>query len=231
MIRNSQRDAKSETWRIITGSTLIMVFIIWTMLIRTVDVQPVGVNGTDVGFAAFSTWFHALTGVHMWIYTITDWLGLVPIFVCASYGVLGLVQWIKRKNIAKVDADILILGVYYILVILAYLLFEMFPINYRPVLINGYKEPSYPSSTVLLVLSVMPTLIFQIKRRSNNETIRKAITITAVLFSLFMSIGRLIAGVHWCTDIVGAALLSSGLYLVYKGIVISIDDKKQNADA
>jgi len=226
MIITEQKEAKIASSKALIGIASILVFIIWTVLIQTVDVQPVGVNGTDVGFATLNVWFHDLTGVHMWIYTITDWLGLVPIFVCAGYGVLGLVQWIKRKNIAKVDADILILGAYYILVILAYLLFEMFPINYRPVLIYGYQEASYPSSTVLLVLCVMPTLIFQTRRRSNSEAIIIAVTIAAILFSLFMAIGRLIAGVHWLTDIVGAALLSSGLYLVYKGIVRSIDDKK-----
>ena len=73
-----------------------------------------------------------------------------------GFGMLGLLQWIRRKSIAKVDRDILLLGGYYILVILDYLIFEMIPINYRPILINGVMEASYPSSTTLLVLSVMP---------------------------------------------------------------------------
>ena len=101
----------------------------------------------------------------MGIYTITDWLGLVPIAVCIGFGMLGLMQWIRRKSITKVDRDILLLGGYYILVILGYLIFEMIPINYRPILIEGAMEASYPSSTTLLVLSVMPTLLFQINRR------------------------------------------------------------------
>ena len=105
----------------ISGAALILAFILWTILIQTVDVQPVGVNGTNVGFAAVNTWFHRLTGVHMGIYTITDWLGLVPIAVCIGFGMLGLMQWIRRKSIAKVDMDILLLGGYYILVILGYL--------------------------------------------------------------------------------------------------------------
>ena len=97
---------------------LLLAFILWTILIQTVDVQPVGVNGTNVGFAAVNTWFYRLTGVHMGIYTITDWLGLVPIAVCIGFGLLGLTQWIRRRSIAKVDRDILLLGGYYILVIL-----------------------------------------------------------------------------------------------------------------
>ena len=201
---------------IVSGAALILAFILWTILIQTVDVQSVGVNGTKVGFALINTWFHRLTGVHMSIYTVTDWLGLVPIAVCIGFGILGLVQWVRRKRIAKVDRDILLLGAYYIVVILGYLIFEMIPINYRPILIDGAMEPSYPSSTTLLVLSVMPTLLFQVNRRATNKAIRRMTAAFVVLFSAFMVIGRLIAGVHWLTDIVGAVLLSAGLYCLYR---------------
>ena len=34
-----------------------------------------------------------------------------------------------------------------------------------------------------------------------------------------MIIGRLVSGVHWLTDIVGAVLLSSGIFLIYKASV------------
>ena len=72
----------------------------------------------------------------------------VPIFICGCFGILGLCQWIRRKRFFRVDADILLLGAYYLLVIAGYLLFEMVPINYRPVLIDGYLEASYPSSAL-----------------------------------------------------------------------------------
>ena len=201
---------------IISGTVLILAFILWTILIQTVDVQPVGVNGTTVGFASVNTWFHRLTGVHMGLYTVTDWLGLVPIAVCIGFGLLGLTQWIRRKSIVKVDRDILLLGGYYILVILGYLIFEMIPINYRPILIGGAMEASYPSSTTLLVLSVMPTLLFQVNRRAKRQTVRRITAAFVVLFSAFMVIGRLVAGVHWLTDIVGSVLLSAGLYCLYR---------------
>ena len=200
----------------IVGGVLILAFILWTVLIQCVDVQPVGVNGTKVGFASFNTWFHQLTGANMSIYTITDWLGAVPILVCLGFGALGLVQLIKRKSLLKVDRDILLLGGYYILVILAYLVFEKIPINYRPILIEGAQEVSYPSSTTLLVLSVMPTLIFQVNRRAKSEQIKRITGICTVVFTIFMVVGRLISGVHWFSDIVGGVLLSTGLYLLYR---------------
>ena len=210
---------------IISGTALILAFILWTLLIQTVDVRPVGVNGTNVGFAAVNTWFHRLTGVHMGLYTVTDWLGLVPIAVCIGFGLLGLVQWVRRRSIAKVDRDILQLGGYYILVILGYLIFEMIPINYRPILINGAMEASYPSSTTLLVLSVMPTLLFQVNRRAKGQTVRRMTAAFVVLFSAFMVIGRLVAGVHWLTDIVGSVLLSAGLYSLYRAAVLAMDHR------
>ena len=214
----------------ITGAVLLAAFVLWTILIMNVDVQPVGQNGTDIGFAAFNVWFHQLTGVHMTIYTLTDWLGLVPIAICLCFGALGLLQLIKRRSLLKVDADITLLGIYYILVIFGYLFFEMVPINYRPIPINGAMEASYPSSTTLLVLSVMPTLKFQVDRRTGNSTVRTVTTVFVVAFSAFMVIGRLIAGVHWATDIIGAVLLSAGLFMLYVGAVSFMDLKKNRGE-
>lgn len=211
---------------LLTGIILLSAFALWTFMILNVDVQNVGQKGTAVGFAAFNTWFHNITGVHLWLYNVTDWLGLVPVFICMCFGVLGLVQLIKRRSLFKVDIDIILLGVYYILVIFGYLIFEMIPINYRPILINGVMEASYPSSTTLLVLSVMPTLILQIKRRCENKALRNTVYIFAVLFSAFMVIGRLVAGVHWATDIIGSVLLSFGLFELYHSAEILTDKRK-----
>ena len=147
-----------------SGIIFISLFTLWTWLIQIADVEPIGVNGTNIGFSTLNAWFHSLTGLNMALYNITDWLGLVPLVICLLFGTVGFFQLLKRKSLFKVDFDIIILGVYYFIVILCYLVFEKFPINYRPVLINGCMEASYPSSTVLLVLSVMPTLIFQVNR-------------------------------------------------------------------
>lgn len=202
------------------GVLLIAAFLVLTWLIMNVDVKPLGVNGTDIGFSTINCWFHDVTGVNMTMYVITDWMGLVPIMVCILFGFVGLIQWIKRKKLLKVDTDILSLGIYYVLVIIGYAVFEMVPINYRPILIDGYMEASYPSSTTLLVLSVMPTLIFQSDRRLKSKTAKKVIRILTASFMAFMVIGRLTCGVHWLTDIAGGVLLSLGLFFIYKAAVL-----------
>ena len=119
------------------GCMLIVAFIIWTALIQIVNVRPIGPNGSRVGFAALNRWFHQSTVVHMTLYTVTDWLGLLPVFVCIIFGGIGFFQLMKRKSLRKVDYDLLLLGIYYITIIIGYLFFEMFPINFRPVLIEG----------------------------------------------------------------------------------------------
>ena len=218
---------KNGKKQLITGVSLMLVFVIWTWLIQKVDMQPVGQKGTDVGFAVLNCWFHKLTGVHMGLYTITDWLGLVPVFVCIVFGGIGLWQLIKRKNLFKVDTDLIYLGIYYVIVIFGYLFFEMCPINYRPILIEGILEASYPSSTTLLVLSVMPTLVLQANRRIENRYLKRIIYAFTIVFSVFMVIGRLVSGVHWFTDIMGAVFLSTGLLYLYKAVVLILSDDKK----
>lgn len=215
-----ERNTRKRLW---TGLGLLLAFALWTVLILLIDVQTAGPCGTRVGFAALNLCFHRLTGVHMRLYAITDWLGLVPIAVCLGFGVLGLVQLLRRRSLRRVDPELLLLGAYYVLVILAYLFFEAVPINYRPILIEGRLEASYPSSTTLLVLSVMPTLSLQIDRRSTSAAVRGIVRAFAGLFSAFMVLGRLISGVHWITDIVGAVFLSLGLFLLYCYCVEALD--------
>ena len=198
---------------------LLTAFVLWTVAISFMDVRAIGPQGSSVGFAGINGFVHNLTGVHFSLYNITDWLGLVPIFVCMGFGILGLTQWIKRKSICKVDYDILVLGGFYIITIAAYLFFENVVINYRPVLINGYLEASYPSSTTLLVTCVMPTAVIQFNSRIRNKLLRNIVAVTLIAFIAFMVIGRLLSGVHWLTDIVGGALLSTGLVLMYCAIV------------
>ena len=211
--------------KLIVGFALLASFALWTVLVQLVDVQPVGQNCTDVGFATFNIWFHQLAGVHMQIYMVTDWLGLVPIGVCLGFAALGAIQLAKRRSLLKVDSDILLLGAYYIAVVFFYLLFEMIPINYRPVPIDGVMEASYPSSTTLLVLSVMPALKYQVDRRLGNPSLRKAVTALVVAFSAIMVAGRLVSGVHWATDIVGSVLLATALFMLYRCAVEASDAK------
>lgn len=203
---------------IIFAACCLMAFVSWTIAVCFVDVRAIGPRNSKVGFAGLNGAFHMLTGVHMTLYHITDWLGLVPIAVAIGFAILGLVQWIQRKKLFKVDFSILVLGVFYVVTMAAYVLFEYVVINRRPVLIDGFLEASYPSSTTMLALCVMPTAMMQLHDRIKKKFLRNIILTIISAFTAFMVIGRLISGVHWLTDIVGGVLLSVGLVLTYKAI-------------
>lgn len=194
---------------------LLAAFVLWTFAVCCVDVQPIGPKGSWVGLAALNGWFHRFTGVHMLLYTITDWLELVPFGFMLAFALMGLLQWMRRKNLLRVDADLLLLGGFYLAVLVVYLLFECLAINCRPVLIAGELEVSYPSSTTLLVLCVMPTAMMQLHRRIRRPAVLRIFLPLLAAFTAFMVLGRLVSGVHWLSDIIGSILLSAGLVLLY----------------
>ena len=197
---------------------LLGVIVLFTVLVRFVLVRPIGPLGTSVGFAPLNGYVHALVGVHPTLYVLTDWLGLVPIAVMMGFAVLGLLQWIKRKRLFAVDRSILALGMLYIAVFAAYLFFEQVVINDRPVLIEGILEASYPSSTTLLVLTVMPTAAIELGARLPRTRFTRAVRFALFTFSALMVIARFLSGVHWLTDIIGGILLSSGFVMLYAAL-------------
>ena len=196
--------------------SMLTAFVLWTVAVQFIDVRTIGPNDSSVGFATINGFVHKLTGVHMSLYNVTDWLGLVPIFVAMGFALFGFAQWIKRKHLSKVDYSIFVLGGFYIAVTAVYILFEMITVNHRPVLINGILEKSYPSSTTLIVMCVMPTAIMQFNSRIKNTVLKKTMSFLITAFIVFMVIGRLVSGVHWFTDIIGGALLSAGLVALYR---------------
>ena len=185
-------------------------FILWTWLVRFVDVRPIGAAGSAVGFAALNGWFHHFTGVHMALYTITDWLSLIPLGFVAGFGLLGMIQLCR----GRLERSIIVLGVFYMAVLACFALFEVVVINYRPIFIEGVLEASYPSSTTMLCLCVMPTAVMQLRSRG----CKRWLSILLTAFTIFMVAARAVSGVHWITDIIGGALLSVGLVKVYEAL-------------
>ena len=197
---------------------LLAAFILWTIAVCFVDVQTIGPQQSKVGLATINAFFHECTGVNMPLYILTDWLGLVPLGFAMGFALLGAIQWIKRKRFLKVDKNLLVLGGFYIFVMAAYFFFEKAVVNYRPVLIEGVLEASYPSSTTLLVLCVIPTAMMQLCKRIKNNVLKICVLCGMAVFVVFMVTSRFLAGVHWFSDIIGGGLLSAGLVMLYSSI-------------
>lgn len=197
-----------------------MAFAIFTVLVSAFDVQPIGPEGSEVGFAVINRIVHQQTGVNMLWYHITEWLGVSAVLFAFGFALLGLYQLVAGKSFRKVDRSVLSLGAVYILLMIFYLSFEWVVINYRPVLMEGVLEASYPSSHIMLVVCVMATTSKAVHILSPNR--RWLCRVTDIFCALTAAItvaGRLLSGVHWFTDIVGGLLLASALIMLYLALV------------
>ncbi len=199
------------------AGALLLLFIVLIILVRLVDVDAVGPEGSKIGLSGLNSTLRDLIGTNEAWYIISEVSGLAAIALAGTFGLIGLCQVIKRKSLQKVDVDILLLGVFYVIVILCYILFEIVIINYRPIMPEGVLEASFPSSHTMLAVSVLGTAVYQFSTRFKKKWLRTTAIVlsTAVLILIISS--RLLSGMHWFTDILGGLLLSTSLILAYIG--------------
>lgn len=209
---------------IIISFILIILAVLFTVLVKNVDVKPIGPNESMVGFADINKLFHNLIGSNMAIYKITEVLGYIPIAMALVYVFIGLKQLIKRKSLLKVDKEIYVLALFYILVVGVYVFFEKFIVNYRPILIDGVLEASYPSSHTLMSICLCGSSIIINKKLFKNK-LGDIENILSVILILLIVVGRIISGVHWFTDILGGIIISSALLVIFYSIISSIKPK------
>lgn len=208
---------------IITGM-LFLLFIGFTIAVKTVDVRAVGPENSSIGFAGINQFVLGLFGMNLFWYDITGWLGLAVILVAAGFAALGLGQLIKRKSLLKVDAYILLLGIFYILIVAVYIFFELVVINYRPVIMNTSLEASYPSSHTMIVVCILVTAMMRFKNVFKNmKGILSIVNIISVFIIGVTVAGRLVSGVHWFTDIVGGLLVAAALIMLYYSFACLIE--------
>lgn len=210
----------------ITG-VLFVLFVLFTIVVATIDVQPIGPEGSEVGLATINGAVFETIGVHPVWETITDVLGYVAILTAGFFALLGLAQLVKEKSLFRIDKDILVLGIFYVLVVVAYVLFEIVVINCRPVILDVKEglEASYPSSHTMLAVCIMSTAMMQFHSRIKPKTWRMVFEILFGIMIVVTVVGRLISGVHWFTDIVGALLLSATLVMLYDSVITFVKSK------
>ena len=211
---------------IILSCILIVAAIVFTILVKSVDVQNVGINGTAIGFSSINKEIFETIGQNSMFYKISEILGFFALALVGCYALIGLYQLIKRKSLLKVDKEIIALGCFYVLVLGLYFLFDKLCINYRPVLENGKLEASFPSSHTMLAICVCISAVWINKKlfKSDMTKIFNALLLIVVVGTVF---ARLLAGVHWFTDIVGGIIISSALLMVFKTVLQIINKGKE----
>ena len=218
---------KNKKYTYITIISLI-VSLLYILLIKTVDVKPIGPQNSEVGFSTLNNYVHTFLPYNNTWYDITKYLGIIPFLIVGFYCLIGLMQLIKRKSILKVDKKIILLGCFYIIVGLIYIFFEKVIINYRPVILEGeLLEASFPSSHTLLAISICTSSLFINKYYIKNKQLLKGIDIFIILLMIILVIGRILSGVHWITDIIGGILISETILALYYDILLKIDEKEE----
>lgn len=207
----------------IMAGVVLLISIIFTILVSTVDVQPSGISGTNLGFSTINHSVFDSIGTNDAIYLATEILGYIFIIPAAFFAVLGIIQLIKRKNFKKVDLHFYALLGLYITVAATYVFFELVAVNYRPILIDGKAEASYPSSHTMLAITVLLSSFLMICRLVKNRTIKFVALGVTVVCSVAMAILRLYSGVHWATDIIGGILISVSLVLIFNAVLSLLD--------
>ena len=215
-------DKKRELKKYLAAAlALFILFVVFTVIVRKVDVRNIGPQGTPVGLASINGPVSEAIGYSNFWYKATQLLGYLALLVCAAFAAAGVVQLIKRKNVLKLSPEIPALGVFYMVVIMFYAFFEFVIINCRPVLTDGELEASYPSSHTMLAVCVFVTAAIALRRLLPEK---KRLTLAAgCLFAVLTAVtvvGRALSGVHWITDIVGAMILSCSLIVFFRAELI-----------
>lgn len=205
---------------------LLMGFLIYTMCIMHVDAKPLGLDGTKVGFSSINVPIHELLGFSNVFYVLSKVIAVLAFIVIAFFAVITVVEMFVRKGFFKADQSLYALGVIYVLVLLAYVLFEKVIINYRPIDLGEGLEASYPSSHTMLAVVVFVTAAIQFKYRLEESALKKAVITVMYVLNGLMILCRLLSGVHWFTDILGGVILSSVFISLYLNMISFINDRK-----
>ena len=210
---------KNKKRYLIGGFAFFLMFIIFTTIIKFVDVKNIGPHNTSVGLATINNFFVNKIGFNNKIYKITEILGIIPIIIVLIYAIIGLYSLIEEKSFKKVNKNLYYLAIFYIIVLGIYVLFEKVIINFRPVIIEGILESSYPSSHTILAICICGSSIILNNAIFKNNKIAKFENIISFIIIIMLPLLRFISGVHWFTDIIGGILLSLSLLLFFKYFV------------
>ncbi|MCQ2450993.1 MAG: phosphatase PAP2 family protein [Clostridia bacterium] len=210
----------------ILGAIFTALSVVFAVIAKKVDTATYVIENNKylsvkIGFYKINTYIHNLTGVHMNWYDITDIMGILSIGFGLIFGLVGLIQLIKRKNLFKLDRYIYCLGGTYALLGIIYAAFEKITLNRRPIVMPGedLPEASFPSSHTLLIAVIMITGAIQICRLfADKKAIKISLSAFCILFATVGVLGRFYSGVHWFTDIIESLIITAAICFFYYGL-------------
>lgn len=210
----------------LTAGVLFSLFLVLLVAVQTIDVAAIGPQDSEIGLSAWNAAVRDAVDTNDTWYTITELLGYAALAVAAGFAVLGAWQLLQRKRLFAIDADILLLAALYAVTLAAYLFFEVCIVNFRPVLVEGALEASFPSSHTMLTIVILGSAAYQSKLRIACTWLRRTAYALCGIVLLITIVGRLLSGVHWMTDILGGVLLAGALLVSYLALCEQVHAKK-----
>ncbi len=219
---------KKQGWiYVCIACALLLAFAALTVLLCCVDVRAAGESQAPVGFAALNEAVFDALGQSEIALTLSKVGGLLIIAAVGAFGVLGLVQVIRRKGLLRADRELYFMACGLVLLAVFYVIFEIFVINCRPVLDEGELAASYPSSHTMLAVAVSGMGMSYLHGLSKKHALIYACIGVLNVASVVTVICRLLGGVHWLTDIVGGLLLGAAVVCAYRAACTFWSKKKE----
>lgn len=216
---------------LIVGLILFLCFIVFTILVKFVDVGSVGPLDSKVGFSRINGKVFSKIGESKFWYNISEILGILSLIIAGGFVIVGLIELIRRKKLKLVDNHILALGVFYVVVAICYALFEILVINKRPVLVDGKLEASYPSSHTMLAICIMGSAIIEFNKFfSQNKKLLITLDSLSAVLMVMVIFSRLLSGMHWFTDILGGIIISASLIFIYNGVLKLLENYSKKVE-
>ena len=192
--------------------TLTVLFIIFTIIVKTVDVYYIAANNSNIGLYTINSnvkaWVESLNKMST-MTKLSDGILIFSFVFPLVYLIVGIVQWIKRKSLKLVDPHLFVLAGLYVAMVAIYFIFEIAKVNFAPIF-DGKLKPSYPSTHVFFTSCFFFSGIYAAIHLINIEKkYLRAITYALVIFMLLLAgFMRLLSGNHWCTDIFASYILT-----------------------
>lgn len=148
---------------------------------------------------------------------ITDIILIAAFVVLAVFACFAIYQWIKRKSFTKIDPELRWATIPLILMVITYYVFDHFIIlATRP---NGSGEPSFPSSHVMFVATVFALTALILPNYVKSRSARIVIYSLMLILVTFVAVGRVLASMHWVSDVIGALIFSVIFATIYYLII------------
>lgn len=226
----NENKIKTENCSVYLTCSLVFLslFILLIILLKTIDVGFIDSTNLTIGFSSLNKSIFESLGQNNFWYVFTNILGYFSILIAFCFFIFGLCQLIKRRSLKNIDKDIFAIGIIFVALALLYIIFEFVIINFRPIEIDGKFEASFPSSHTMLNLTIFGVAIIYLNKNLKTSWLKFFLIGILSFLMILATIGRLLSGVHWFTDIIGAILISACLIFLFKFLIFKLNKKTNN---